>query len=67
MKDWKWASVRGWPDRMIAARSHSINSGCISLRIRQNGFGVRTFIEISLIEIIRPRNIHVEQTSYLIF
>jgi hypothetical protein len=26
MNDWKWASVRGWPERMMAAKSHSINS-----------------------------------------
>jgi hypothetical protein len=26
MKDWKWASVSGCPERMMAAKSHSISS-----------------------------------------
>lgn len=30
MKDWKWASVRGCPDLMMAAKSHSMSSALVS-------------------------------------
>ena len=35
MNDWKWASVNGCPERMIAAKSHSINSEAVRVEVNQ--------------------------------
>lgn len=70
MKDWKWASVKGWPDRMIAARSHSMSSVIESLALCSpyTGFGgVRapTFVEVGLVEVVGPGNVHVVEAGDL--
>lgn len=70
MKDWKWASVRGWPERMMAARSHSISStpryqhsANIHLRLKIDMCTCLTFVQIRLIEVIRPGNVHIVKTG----
>ena len=64
MKLWKWASVRGCPERMIAARSHSMSSKPISIW-SENSIVRITFVEIGLVEIVRSWNIHIVETSDL--
>ena len=61
MKDWKWASVNGWPDLMMAARSHSMSSETLSafLILPKGRASIHAFVEIALVKIVRPRNIHV--------
>lgn len=68
MKDWKWASVRGWPDLMMAAKSHSINSirtTSVSSRpaSKQYVYRVCTLIEICLVETVGPGYVHIIQTG----
>src|SRR5690242_17059622 len=68
MKDWKWASVRGWPERMMAARSHSMSSGGGSALGGGRGGGAgagRTLVEIALVEVVRARDVHVVETGNL--
>lgn len=67
MKDWKWASVNGWPERMIAARSHSINSAGLSVRLYPiyNSRAAPTLIEICFVKVVRSGNIHIVQACDL--
>lgn len=65
MKDWKCASVRGWPERMIAAKSHSISSGQGQKASATAPPAGHTFVKICLVEIIRPWNVHIIQASDL--
>ena len=64
MKDWKWASVRGCPDRMMAAKSHSISSVHRQLMITELALG-HTFVEVSFVEVLRSGYVHVVQASDL--
>lgn len=64
MNDWKCASVKGWPERMMAAKSHSMSSAAISKRAWFNMVRL-TFIEIGLVEIVRLGDIHVIEACNL--
>jgi hypothetical protein len=66
MKDWKCASVRGCPDRMMAARSHSMSSILeLDLNHRHPLLGSHTLIQISFVKVVRSWNIHIIETRNL--
>jgi hypothetical protein len=65
MNDWKWASVNGWPERIIAAKSHSINSAASSAWCHNKVAKGRTLVEIALVEVVRAGNVHVVEAGNL--
>jgi hypothetical protein len=66
MKDWKWASVRGWPERMMAARSHSMSSARLSALAGVRGAGQdRTLVKVALVEVVWAGDVHVVETCDL--
>lgn len=70
MKDWKWASVKGCPERMMAAKSHSISSVRIVKDYHPLSSHVEshlgpTLIEICFIKVIRSGDVHIVQACNL--
>lgn len=66
MKDWKCASVKGWPERMIAARSHSINSAIASdISWCIYACKQRTLVKICLVEVLRAGDVHIVEACNL--
>jgi hypothetical protein len=65
MKDWKWASVKGWPERIMAARSHSINSAALSALCYVAGLESRTLVEVAFVEVVGTGYVHVVETGNL--
>jgi hypothetical protein len=69
MKDWKWASVKGCPERMIAARSHSMSSAscrsarCPSFVLVCPLFLSLTLVQVCFVEVVRSGNVHVVQAG----